>query len=890
MAKETSVTIRSRPAAIRRALAGCNDPGHDRNQLKKKILDLVIRICLDHPKTILLVSALLAVVSISAVTRLSFDPDILNLIPQHNPAVNDFKKVINEMGTIDYHVVVIDIPQGRQASEYEEYIDTLGQAWTRSTMTEDVVYRVPNPVSMIDELLPRALLLLSPEELDKVGAALTDERIREAVARNRALLQTPQATAMKDIVRWDPFNLLPVFLERFRAATGRMALDLSTGYYLSPDHRIALILAKPGRSAQDLPFAREIMALSEVFEEIAANELHANHPDLPVPKISYTGGYAIAFDDSELIKSDIIANVLFSFFGVLLVFFYGFRRFASILYAIIPMSLALIMTFGFAAIVYGQLASASAGFAALLAGLGIDFIMLVYGRYVDERNRELPMAEALINTIRSTYPGVFIAAITTAATFYGFLATDFEGMTQLGFLTGTGILFFFLAVVFVLPALLVLNEGNRKGRRDPHHFHHDFGSAKIIDFSLTHPSLVLTLWGIAIVVFGVLATQIHFSDRIQDLRSPENRGIVVQERLTNEIGQSFDFMMYAVEGTTLDEVLEKTHRATHRLDPIVARGELASYEALTTFVPPVSQQKATIEKLRAGADAEFSFARIESTFRAALAENGFRTGSYDGYLELFERSLSPREPMTIENLEHGDLSRAVSRYVKRTATGYMSVIYLYAPGGYWGRGLPPSLEDLQEDRASGILTGVNVMSGALREITRDDAIRSTAISFVAVLILIFIGFKRSIRMTLLTFVPFGAGTIIMLGLMSALGLKFNFMNVFIGLMIIGVATDYAIYMLQRYLEDHETFTYHAHETGKAVVMAACTSILGYGTFAISNYPGLRSIGYATTFGVGFSALAAITLLPAILTLKAPVHAAPKDPVVESEENPLESES
>lgn len=852
--------------------------------MKKKLLELVIRICLDRPRTILLVAALFAALSITAVTRLSFDPDILNLIPQHNQAVSDFKKVIGEMGTIDYHVVVIDIPEGRQASEYEEYIDTLGQSWTRSTLTEDVVYRVPNPVEMIDEILPRAMLLLSPEEIDKVGEALTDERIRESVARNRALLQTPQATALKDVVRWDPFNLLPIYLERFRAATGRMALDLSTGYYLSPDHRIALILAKPRRSAQDLPFAREVIAQSEVFEEIAANEFAKNHPDLPVPKISYTGGYAIAFDDSELIKSDIIANVLFSFFGVLAIFLYGFRRLASVIYALIPMSLALLMTFGFAAVFYGQLASASAGFAALLAGLGIDFIMLVYGRYVDERNRELSMAEALINTIRSTFPGVFIAATTTAATFYGFLATDFEGMTQLGFLTGTGIIFFFLSVTFVLPALLVLNEGSRKGRRDPHHFHHDFGSAKIIDFSLTHPTLVLTLWSVAIVIFGILATRVHFSDRIQDLRSPENRGIVVQERLTKEIGQSFDFMMYAVEGATLDEALEKTQKATRRLDPIVARGELASYEAITTFVPPVSQQNAAIEKLRAGRNDRFSFERVETTFREALVANGFRASSYDTYLELFEKSLDPEGPMTFESVGNADLERAVSRYIKKTATGYMSVVYLYAPGGYWGRGLPPSLEEMREDHASGILTGVNVMSGALREITRKDAIRATALAFVAVLVLIFFGFNRSLRMTFLSFVPFAAGTIIMLGAMSALGLKFNFMNVFIGLMIIGVATDYSIYMLQRYLEDHERFTWHAHETGKAVVMAALTSILGYGTFAISNYPGLRSIGYATTFGVGFSALAAITLLPAILTINAPTHVAPKDPVVETNEN------
>jgi uncharacterized protein len=120
------------------------------------------------------------------------------------------------------------------------------------------------------------------------------------------------------------------------------------------------------------------------------------------------------------------------------------------------------------------------------------------------------------------------------------------------------------------------------------------------------------------------------------------------------------------------------------------------------------------------------------------------------------------------------------------------------------------------------------------------------------------------KMTILTFVPFIAGAAGMLGLMALFDFEFNFMNIFVGLMIIGVATDYAVYMLQRFLEEPMSFHHAAHETGKAVVMAALTTIVGYGSFAISHYPGLRSIGYASTFGIGLSGLAAITLLPAIL--------------------------
>ena len=61
------------------------------------------------------------------------------------------------------------------------------------------------------------------------------------------------------------------------------------------------------------------------------------------------------------------------------------------------------------------------------------------------------VTDAVRTLMRHALPGVIVGALTTAATFYAFLATDFRGMTELGFLTGSGILVFLLCVVFVLP-------------------------------------------------------------------------------------------------------------------------------------------------------------------------------------------------------------------------------------------------------------------------------------------------------------------------------------------------------------------------------------------------------------------------------------------------------
>ncbi|MEA2415433.1 MAG: uncharacterized protein QOI58_2090 [Thermoanaerobaculia bacterium] len=840
---------------------------HDiaRIELTDRILDALARLCLRRNKEILIAAFVLAVLAVFGATRLSFDPDLLNLIPQQNKQVNEFRKVLKDLGTIDYHIVLMDMPQGRDVHDYDTLIDAVAEGYRKNPRIEDVTYKIPNPLDFIEIILPKALLFLTPAELDEVSAKLTDEGIRASVARNAAMLQTPQATAMKPLVQYDPFNLVPIFLRKFQSAGGGFSIDTSSGYYMSSDHSMLLILTKPRRPAQDVPFGKKLLNEGTLIEAEALRDFQKTAPPgTPLPRISHTGGYEIAAGDADLIRQDVIINILGTVFGVLALFLYAFRRPASIIYAGAPLALGLLLTFGMAGVTYGKLSQASAGFAALLAGLGIDFITVLYGRYVDERNRGTSMQESIRTIMRSTMPGVFVAAITTAGTFFAFLATDFRGMTQLGFLTGVGILLFLLCVMFLLPALIVFSE-RKESRRAPKLYLNSFGAGKLIDISIAKPLVTIGVWVVFIVACGIAATRVRFSDNIQDLRAKGNPGVLSQTRITEKFGQSFDFMMYVCEGKTLEEALEKTRTASKDLDALVADHTIASYQSISTFLPPVVDQEKIIARLHAGAANEFNIARVEKTFRAALTENGFRPDAYDDYLKLFAQTLQPAQPITLQTIGNEDITKLTTRFVKKVGNGWMSVINVYPTGGKWPRDVPAKLMAVPDRHPGDVLTGVNLVSGTLRRIVKADATRSTIIGFIAVLVLMFISF-RNLKLTLLSFVPFVAGAVGMLGLMALLNLQFNFMNIFVGLMIIGVATDYAIYMLQRYQENPAAFRGSAHETGKAILMAALTAIVGYGSFAFSHYPGLRSIGYASTFGIGLSGLAAITLLPAILVM------------------------
>src|SRR5438552_3766091 len=337
--------------------------------LIERILDALAELCLRRSKQIILAAVIVAIIAVIAASRLTFDPDLLNLIPQNNKQVNDFKRVLRDMGTIDNHIIVMHMPRGRDVHEYDSLVEAIAHGYEKSRLIEDVNYRLPNPLDFVEIILPRAFLFLSPDQLDEVAQKLSDAGIRESVERNRMVLQTPQSFALKQLIQYDPFNLATIFLKKFQAASGGFNIDASSGYYLSNDHEMLLILTKPKRPAQDVPFGKELLAESEIIEARALKDFQKNAPPgTPLPMIEHTGGYTIAIGDADLIRQDVIANVLGTVVGVLALFLYAFRRPAAIFYAGTPLALGLAMTFGLAGLVYGTLSSASAGFAALLAG------------------------------------------------------------------------------------------------------------------------------------------------------------------------------------------------------------------------------------------------------------------------------------------------------------------------------------------------------------------------------------------------------------------------------------------------------------------------------------------------------------------------------------------
>ena len=205
------------------------------------------------------------------------------------------------MGTLDQHIVVVRIP-GAAGGRLRAADRVPGAALQGSPEVADIQYRLPNPLEMMDEILPRALLLLTPAELDRVAAALADERIAQSMTENRQTLRTPQGIAARELVQNDPFHLAADLPRPVRGGRRRIPLDASSGYFLSSDHSTLLMLVQPRRPAQDIPFGQPLHRRRRAGSSARRWRTSARPPGRAAAGIGYTGGYAISLYDAELIR------------------------------------------------------------------------------------------------------------------------------------------------------------------------------------------------------------------------------------------------------------------------------------------------------------------------------------------------------------------------------------------------------------------------------------------------------------------------------------------------------------------------------------------------------------------------------------------------------------
>jgi hypothetical protein len=152
---------------------------------KQRMLLHVERLARVHWRLVFLLAVLAIAASAWLGSHLKLESDVLQLIPKGNPRIDTFREALQDFGSFDYLLVLLEAGDGKGPDELEDFADGLAEKLrARNDLVEQVEYRFQPDERFLQLFYENALLFLPPERPSRAPAT-HGLRDREA-ARERA--------------------------------------------------------------------------------------------------------------------------------------------------------------------------------------------------------------------------------------------------------------------------------------------------------------------------------------------------------------------------------------------------------------------------------------------------------------------------------------------------------------------------------------------------------------------------------------------------------------------------------------------------------------------------------------------------------------------------------
>jgi len=826
-------------------------------------------------KYIIIASGILTLVAIGLIAQLKLDLNLLSILPSDNPSVRTFFEVSEDFGIQSVLIALVEVAPDWSRRKSESFVDLLAKNLRQSKLINEIEHKSGESqlAPLVQTLMEHIPLILKSSDLEKLALQLSDAEIHRQVRENKKLLMTPFSIVTKDLIYTDPLGLRKLIVSNLTIPAGKQPVKPHRGYYRTKDGRTYFLFIKAKKPPPDIAFSKRLMAEVRNLEKVSLSEFSEKYEDpAKALKISYTGGYPIAIDDEATTKGDIKVTIVSSFLGVLILFGLSFRRARIIFYVATPLAISLIWTLGFARIAFSHLNILTCVFSGVLIGLGIDFAIHILNRYFDQDEKGLDVSTRLKHTFQKTGGSIIIGGITTASAFYAIALSDFRGFRELGILTGTGILLCLAVMIFLLPSLLVYFSG--KGGHGKEVAVASFHLKALLRILRKYPRTLLVFGFVIICLLAIKGSEIDFDENLKNFRRADHNLLLLQDKVTGWLGGSTGQILLVVEGNSESDLMEinaSIHKALRELN---GSGLVAGVKSISDYLPSPSQQIVNREFIMKYPE-YFDLRRIRKTFNKALEENGFEDSHlYDEYFKVLSKAFSTKKILLPSSIPNRDTGNLLSLFILAKGESYKLVTYIIPKEDLWSRADTNEIKEMiiRKLRDKGIgkddykLTGTNLLTGDLKEIIIENLKSSMWLAGLIVALVLLI-YYRSLKLLALSTLPLIAGLATLSGIMVIFHLDFNFLNFIVLPMIIGIGIDDGVHLTNTF-----SHTKNAHmlegvsQTGRAVVLTSLTTLVGFGSIALSHYPGLRSMGYVACIGISACLFVSILVLPLIFSI------------------------
>lgn len=791
------------------------------------------------------------------ITRIQIDSDVIDMLPRGFQSVDGLKIYDRDFEqTRELTFGLRCLPQ--DIDKLEEFAPIFAENLRKQPWCERVLagspMETPDGLRDLQSIAAPLLLNLEPTAFEQTMSILAPERIRDRLHRLHQEIEAGSPRPQVEL-EFDPLGILGPALKPFAEANAIEQEQPLT----SPDRTMRVLLAVTNQKSLSAFECQRLMRQVNAFRAQANQGWNGGALDILI-----TGRAAYVSEISLSMRYDIVATLGSSILLVGIIFFIGFRRWLPLIGMGFSLLMSCFVALAVGLLAFGRLHMVAVGFCAILVGLGVDFAILIFGRYQQARIDGEEYQQAIATSVSKLGRAVFFGALTTAVGFLALILSGSMGFSQLGLLIAIGI---FFAGLFMCTILFLFVRPWQAAQE------HDWVFEivkKYVRWSVARPMPLIILAGGFFLLVSLLALlpkpPLRFEASARSLEPKNSRAGRALHAIMEKMPTRWEPVLAIVRARDAEQLHNAWQAISAHWAELQKAGKLKGFSTPAALCLSPSWMKKNREALE-----KVDFAATKQAFEQTLDAEGFSRDSFAAAFKLLDELATVREPAASLPDWRKQLPKGsswwflVDRYFATDpllTTGFAtttSPVTTHAQQEQLSQELPVPIVPMTLSGWSYALAELQPWSH--RQLLIISALM--ALFDVALLAILY----RDFRLWLIQVLTLGFGIGAMIATMKLLDLHLNLLNVLAFRLVLAIGVDYGIYVVLVWQKTREL----EHDVAgviKPVILAGLTAVSGFGSLGWAHNPSLSGLGVPCAIGIFWTLLATIFFeLPAISAAK-----------------------
>ncbi|PZR74496.1 MAG: hypothetical protein DLM52_09350 [Chthoniobacterales bacterium] len=791
------------------------------------------------------------------VTRLRLDTEVLNLLPRGFSSVEGLKTYNTDFAQTRELTFAL-LCQPDDADRLEEFAPKFAaklraQPWCVRVLAGSPM-ETPDGIHDLQRIALPLLLNLDPPDFDRAISILQPQRIQERLAQLRREIEGGSPKPEMELTL-DPLGLIAPSLKPF---AGSAAME-SDQPFTSPDGTMRIFPVVTNQASISAFDCQKLMKQVNAFRASATEGWDGGKLEVLI-----TGRSAYVAEVSLSMRHDIVATVVSSLALVGAVFFIGFRRWLPLLGMGVALGLCCLVGLAAGLLIFHRLNMVTVGFCAILVGLGVDFAILIYGRYQQARSEGAEHGPAIADAVHNLGRAVFFGALTTAVGFLALVLSNSAGFIQLGVLIAIGIsaAALFMTTIF----FLFVPARNRELRRD----WILRAVRNYVQRMLRRPRSILA-WSapilLALLVVAILPqVPLTFDSSARSMEPKHSRAGTALSLIMEKMPVRWEPVLGIVRGANEQQLHDYWQALSQHWEQLQRDDQIKSFSTPSALALSPRDMQRNREQL-----AQVDFGASRAALQSALTENHFSTAAFASafqFLDQLQAATAPNftiPPWRTQLPPQSAWWFLIDRYFGHDpllTTGFVTTnapVTTQQQKNQLARDVPVAGVPITLSGWSYTLT--DLVPWSHRQLLLISALM--AIFDASLLAILY----RDARLWVVQVLTLALAIAAMIASMKLAQLPLNLLNVLAFRLVLAIGVDYGIYVLLVWQRSNDV-TRDLAGVIKPVALAGLTAIAGFGSLGWAHNPTLSGLGLACAIGLFWSLAATIFFtLPAAVTVK-----------------------